>query len=80
MPDPSLDPVPAAPSAEDHAHVAQLIARAHLAPTETELEAFAKSYLMLRAGIDSLYAVPEARYEVPALVFGAEPTFEDWAR
>jgi hypothetical protein len=69
-----------APSAEERTHVARLLAEAGLAPSAEEIDAFTSSYAMLRSGIATLYSVPEARYEVPALVFSPEPTFEEWGR
>jgi hypothetical protein len=60
--------------------VRRLMAGSGLRPSDDELESFATSYVMLRAGIESLYAIPEARYEDPALVFRADPSFEDWGR
>jgi hypothetical protein len=35
-------------------------------------------YARFKPGIDALYALPEARYEAPALVFQAEPKLTPW--
>ncbi|MEW2359653.1 hypothetical protein [Spirillospora sp. NPDC029432] len=56
----------------------RLMARSGLTPTDTELTAFAAALDMQRAGIDLLYAVPEARYADPALRFQAGARVTPW--
>ncbi|HWE69111.1 MAG TPA: hypothetical protein VG205_02045 [Acidimicrobiales bacterium] len=52
---------------------------AGLAPSDEEIESLVATYADYQAGVESLYAVPEARYASPALVFNAAPVFADWA-
>ncbi|MFB4318312.1 hypothetical protein [Actinomadura sp. 21ATH] len=56
----------------------RLMARSGLTPTDAELAAFAAAFDMQRAGIDLLYAVPEARYADPALRFRAGARMSSW--
>ena len=51
---------------------------AGLAPSDEEVGVLSNAYLMLRAAIEALYKVPEARNEAPGLVFDAAPGFDDW--
>jgi hypothetical protein len=60
--------------------VRSLLTAARLEPSEEEIASLVESYAEYRAGIDLLYAVPEARYASPALIFNAAPTFADWAQ
>lgn len=63
----------------DHAAVVDaMLAAAGLRPGATEREVLIANYAMFRPAIDALYAVPEARYEVPALVFLAAPKLAQW--
>lgn len=64
---------------EVEATVRLLLAAAGLAPSEEEIAAFVVGYPRHKAGIESLYAIPEVRYESPALIFTATPVFADWA-
>jgi hypothetical protein len=59
--------------------VAQLHA-AGLPATEAEIDGFVAGHETWAAGIESLYAIPECRYESPALTFTATPAFADWDR
>ena len=59
--------------------VRTLIAAAGLSPSEEEIATLVAGYPQHKAGIESLYAIPEARYAAPALVFSATPIFADWA-
>jgi citrate lyase beta subunit len=59
--------------------VRSLLAAAKLAPSEEEIAALVVGYEDYRTGIEALYAVPEARYASPALIFNAAPVFADWA-
>ena len=59
--------------------VRTLIAAAGLAPSEAEMATLVSAYPDHKAGIESLYAIPEARYAAPGLIFTATPVFADWA-
>jgi citrate lyase beta subunit len=59
--------------------VRSLLAAANLAPSEEEIAGLVAGYEDYQAGIEALYAVPEARYASPALIFNAAPVFADWA-
>lgn len=84
--DPGTDaqpPAPGAPPAADPADLAAvraLFAGATLSPSDGEVQAFALGYADVRAGVDALYAVPEARYADPALRFRADGRITDWRR
>jgi hypothetical protein len=43
-----------------------------------EREQLLALYAAFKPGVESLYALPEARYEAPALVFQAEPKLSAW--
>ena len=62
------------------ATVRTLIAAAGLSPSEKELATLVAAYPDHKTGIESLYAIPEARYVAPALIFSATPVFADWAQ
>jgi hypothetical protein len=47
-------------------------------PSEEEIRFFAARYPTIRAMIESLYAIPETRYEDSALVYDAAPRFDRW--
>jgi hypothetical protein len=55
-----------------------MLAAAGLRPEATEREHLIATYATLKPVVESLYAVPEARYEVPALVFQAAPKLTPW--
>jgi hypothetical protein len=59
--------------------VSVLLGNAGLSPSAEELSVLEGIYPALKAGIESLYAIPEIRYEAPALVFNPDPVFSDWA-
>lgn len=61
------------------ARVATMLAAAGLPVRPAELVGFVEAYPNFAQGIDSLYAIPDARYEVPALNFTASPAFADWS-
>jgi hypothetical protein len=61
------------------ATVRSSLVAAGLSPSEEEIASLAEGYADYRAGIDSLYAVPETRYASPALTFSATPIFADWS-
>jgi hypothetical protein len=58
--------------------VRAMLAEAGLRPDEGEIQALVAAYPAFKEGIESLYAVEEARYESPALRFDPNPTFADW--
>jgi hypothetical protein len=51
---------------------------AGLQPSADEREALSKLYATFKPGLDALYALPEVRYEAPALVFQAAPKLDAW--
>lgn len=59
--------------------VRALIAGAGLNPSDDELAELIRVYPQFRAALDRLHAVPDARYESPALVFPAVGRYADWA-
>jgi hypothetical protein len=63
----------------DEDTVRSALAAAGLSPSDDEVAVMVEGYADYRAAIDALYAVPEARYASPALVFSASPVFVDWA-
>jgi hypothetical protein len=44
---------------------------AGVSPTESELAEFTAGFVGARAMVDSLYAMPDVRYEEPAVTFAA---------
>ena len=59
--------------------VRTLLAVAGLSPSSEEIAVMEEQYPMHRSAVEQLYAVPELRYESPALVFTATPVFADWS-
>lgn len=59
--------------------VGALLDAAGLCPSAEEVRALEKAYPQVRSMIDALYAVSEARYEVPAVHFAPRPVFSPWA-
>ncbi|HEY4277848.1 MAG TPA: hypothetical protein VGM91_06495 [Conexibacter sp.] len=55
-----------------------MMTAAGLAPSESERAALITMYEQFRPGVEALYALPEARYESPALVFQAAPPLAVW--
>lgn len=55
-----------------------MLEAAGLDPSAEEREALGKMYATFKPGIDALYAMPEVRYEAPALVFQAAPKLQAW--
>ena len=51
-----------------------------MAPSEEEIAGLVAGCEDYQAGIEALYAVPEARYASPALIFDAATVFADWAQ
>jgi hypothetical protein len=58
--------------------VRTLLGEAGLPASESEIATLAAAYPALKAGVETLYAVAEARYESPALHFEVSPVFSDW--
>jgi len=58
--------------------VQTLLAIAGLNPSSDEVATLVDAYPTFKAGIESLYAIPEVRYEAPALIFDPTPVFADW--
>ncbi|WP_019927983.1 hypothetical protein [Nocardia sp. BMG111209] len=56
-----------------------LLGLSTLPASEAEIAAYAAGFEFQRAGVDALYAVPEARYATPALHFRAAARIVDWA-
>jgi hypothetical protein len=57
-----------------------LLAASGLSPSAEETAMISAEYPALRAAVDALYIVPEARYADPALRFrAADTTRADWA-
>lgn len=65
-------------SAESRTIVTTLLGEAGLPASPEEIDQLAEAYVGLRADIESLYAVAEAKYESPGLHFNPDPTFADW--
>jgi aspartyl-tRNA(Asn)/glutamyl-tRNA(Gln) amidotransferase subunit A len=65
---------------ESEVAVRTLLKAAGLSPSEDEIATLIAAYPAHKAGIESLYAIPEARYESPALIFNPTPVFADWAK
>ncbi len=57
--------------------VAQLDA-AGLSPSSDEIDALAKGAVGMAAGVASLWALAESRYEEPALIFDPDPHVAPW--
>lgn len=58
MPDPDVDTI-----------VRSLLTASGLTPPHDAVEAFVQIYPTLRKMADSLYEIPEVRYEEPALIY-----------
>jgi hypothetical protein len=64
---------------DDEATVRILLAAAGLEPSPDEFRTLVEAYATYKEGIESLYKIPEARYESPGLIFDPDPVFADWA-
>jgi hypothetical protein len=62
----------------DDAAIEAMLSAAGLQPSADEREALTVLYETFKPGVDALYALPEARYEAPALVFQAAPKLAAW--
>ncbi|MCW2953110.1 MAG: hypothetical protein JWQ48_2280 [Conexibacter sp.] len=60
------------------AAVDAMLDAAGLSPAPAEREQLLQMYALFKPGVEALYALPEARYEAPALVFQAEPKLTAW--
>jgi hypothetical protein len=58
--------------------VRTLLAVAGISADDEALAELTRVYPVFRAALDTLYTVPEARYESPAPVFRASGTYVDW--
>ena len=58
--------------------VGQLLAIAGLPASEHEIEVLAAGYPVTRTQIAGLWALTEARYADPVLVFSADPDVGSW--
>jgi hypothetical protein len=71
-----------APSAEEiAAHgpaVDAMLAAAGIAIAGAERRSLLEMYAIYQPAIAALYALPEVRYEAPALVFQAAPKLDAW--
>lgn len=65
-------------STPDAAQVDAMLAASGLTMSPDERERMLEMYALYRPAVESLYALPEARYEAPALVFQAEPKLTVW--
>jgi len=64
---------------DDHAAtVDAMLLAAGLSVSPGDRRRLLAGYAMLKPGLDALHALPEARYEVPALVFLAAPKLTSW--
>lgn len=70
---------PSAVDASDqHRFVDVMLESAGISLTAEDREGLLAMYAVCRPGIQAMYALPEARYESPALVFQAQPKLANW--
>ncbi len=55
-----------------------MLAATGLEPSPEDREALGRLYDRIKPGVEAMYDLPEARYEVPALGFRAAPKLDDW--
>jgi hypothetical protein len=60
------------------AELAGLLQAAGLDVSPADRARLLRGYTALKPSVESLYALPEARHESPALLFSAEPHLADW--
>jgi aspartyl-tRNA(Asn)/glutamyl-tRNA(Gln) amidotransferase subunit A len=81
--DPLLGAVPAQRSSQwttsDRSAPDAMLAVAGLPVVPEEREHFREIHAMYRPRIEAMYALPEVRYEAPALVFQAQPKLQNWS-
>jgi hypothetical protein len=59
--------------------LARMLAAAGLPAREEDVEAQLRTtFPVMRAAVETLHAMPEARHEPPAIVFDADPSLEGW--
>jgi hypothetical protein len=63
---------------DDHAAFTAMLEAAGLKPSDAERAELAAAYATFKPGVDALYALPEAKYEDPALVFVSDPHLTPW--
>jgi hypothetical protein len=63
---------------QHEAAVRELLAAARIPASESECAAAAAALPAVQAGVESLYAIPDARYVDPALRFRADVSEVDW--
>jgi hypothetical protein len=63
---------------DETAAVDAMLDAAGLSPAPSERAQLLQMYALFKPGVEALYALPEARYEAPALVFQAEPKLTAW--
>ncbi|MCS5713183.1 hypothetical protein NVV95_01315 [Herbiconiux sp. CPCC 205716] len=63
----------AEPFIDPESAVRTMLALARISPSEEEISGLIAGFAPARAAVRMLYAVPEARYAEPALVFRARP-------
>jgi hypothetical protein len=63
--------LPAQPGPDPETAVRALLAMAHLTPAEDEVAGLVQGFRAARTAVRLLYAVPEARYDEPAVLFRA---------
>jgi hypothetical protein len=68
-----------APDPALEATVTTLLGQLGLKPSPEELASLVSAFEQQEVGRLAMWAVPEARYESPALGFNAAPTFVDWS-
>jgi len=67
------------PAQEDRDEVRRLLAQAGLPASEAEIDKLAAGLPLHREQLKQLWAVGEARYGEPALIFQAAPALDTWA-
>jgi hypothetical protein len=66
------------PLSDSEATVRAFVAAAGLTPSDAEMAVLIAGYPELRARMDTMHRLAEARYESPSLVFDPDPMFADW--
>lgn len=59
------------PENDSETTVRVLLGAAGLSLTDEQVDLYARIYPKLRAAADSLYSIPEVRYEQPAVIYPA---------
>jgi hypothetical protein len=63
---------------DNAATIDAMLDAAGLQPSADERAALGRLYATFKPGLEALYALPEVRYEAPALVFQAAPKLDAW--